>query len=85
MQKYEKEDQLLTDEDNRKNKKTPLLRKDPIFHKNETKIEDQLSHQSKLNYDCKEFIPGKNYFPDDFLQSSNLELNNKYQSYREVS
>ena len=72
LQKYKKEDQLLTEEDNRKSKKTPLLRKDPVFHKNETKIEDQkFSHQSRLNYDCKEFIPGKKYFPDDFSQILN--------------
>ena len=71
---------------NRKNKKTPLLRKEPIFHKNETKIEDQkFSHQSRLNYDCKEFIPGKKYFPDDFSQSNNYELNKNYQSDGEVS
>ena len=67
LQKYKKEDQLLTEEDSRKSKKAPLLRKDPVFHKNETKTEDQkFSHQSRLNYDCKEFIPGKKYFPDDF-------------------
>ena len=72
LQKHKKEDQLLTEEDNRKSKKTPLLRKDPVFHKNETKIEDQkFSHQSRLNYDCKEFIPGKKYFPDDFSQILN--------------
>ena len=71
---------------NRKNKKTPLLRKEPIFRKNETKIEDQkFSHQSRLNYDCKEFIPGKKYFPDDFSQSNNYELNKNYQSDGEVS
>ena len=40
LQKCKKEDQLLTEEDNRKNKKTGLLRKDPLFHKNETKIQD---------------------------------------------
>ena len=86
LQKYKKEDQLLTEEDNRKNKKTPLQRKDPIFQKNETKIEDQkFSHQSRLNYDCKEFIPGKKYFPDDFSQSNNYELNKNYQSDGEVS
>ena len=86
LQKYKKEDQLLTEEDNRKSKKTPLLRKDPVFHKNETKIEDQkFSHQSRLNYDCKEFIPGKKYFADDFSQSSNYELNKNYQSDGEVS
>ena len=34
LQKYKKEDQLLTEEDNRKNKKTGLLGKDPIFQKN---------------------------------------------------
>ena len=80
LQKYKKEDQLLTEEDNRNSKKTPLLRNDPIFHKNETKIEDhKFSHQS-LNYDCKEFIPRKKYFPDDFSQSSNHELNKNYQS-----
>ena len=67
LQKYKKEDQLLTEDDNRKSKKTPLLRKDPVFHKNETKIEDQkFSNQSRLNYDYKKFIPGKKYFPDDF-------------------
>ena len=71
---------------NRKNKKTPLLRKEPIFHKNEIKIEDQkFSHQSRLNYDCKEFIPGKKYFPDGFSQSNNYELNKNYQSDGEVS
>ena len=86
LQKHKKEDQLLTEEDNRKSKKTPLLRKDPVFHKNETKIEDQkFSHQSRLNYDCKEFIPGKKYFADDFSQSSNYELNKNYQSDGEVS
>ena len=86
LQKYKKEDQLLTEDDNRKSKKTPLLRKDPVFHKNETKIEDQkFSHQSRLNYDCKEFIPGKKYFADDFSQSSNYELNKNYQSDGEVS
>ena len=46
LQKYNKEDQLLTEEDNRNSKKTPLLRNDPIFHKKKTKIEDQkFSHQ----------------------------------------
>ena len=63
LQKYKKEDQFLTGKDNRKNKKAPLLRKDPVFHKNETKIENQkFSHQSTLNYDWKEFIPGNNIF-----------------------
>ena len=72
LQKHKKEDQLLTEEDNKKSKKTPLLRKDPVLHKNETKIEDQkFSHQSRLSYDCKEFIPGKKYFPDDFSQILN--------------
>ena len=86
LQKYKKEDQLLTEEDNRKNKKTPLQRKDPIFQKNETKIEDQkFSHQSRLNCDCKEFIPGKKYFSDDFLQSSDHELNKNCQCDGEVS
>ena len=78
--------QLLTGEDNSKNKKTLLLRKDPIFDKNENKTEDQkFSHQSRLNYDCKEFIPGKKYFSDDLPQSSNYELNKNYQSDGEVS
>ena len=81
LQKYKKDDQLLTEEDNRKSKKTPLLTKDPVFHKNETKIEDQkYSHQSRLNHECKEFIPGKKYFPDDFSQSSNHQFNKNYQS-----
>ena len=72
LQKHKKEDQLLTEEDNKKSKKTPLLRKDPVLHKNETKIEDQkFSHQSRLSHDCKEFIPGKKYFPDDFSQILN--------------
>ena len=54
LQKYKKDDQLLTEEDNRKSKKTPLLTKDPVFHKNETKIEDRkYSHQSRLNHECK--------------------------------
>ena len=65
LQKCKKEDQLLIKEDNRKSKKIPFLRKDPVFLKNETKIEDQkYSHQSRLNFDCKEFIPGKKYFPE---------------------
>ena len=34
LQKCKKEDQLLTKEDNRKNMKTGLLGKDPIFQKN---------------------------------------------------
>ena len=86
LQKYKKEDQLLTGDGNRKNKKTPLLRKDPVFHKNETKIEDQkFSHQSRLNCDCKEFIPGKKYFSDDLSHSTNHELNKNYQSDGEVS
>ena len=34
LQKCKKEDQLLTKEDNRKNKKTGLLKTDPIFQKN---------------------------------------------------
>ena len=38
LQKYKKEDQLLTEEKNRKKKKTPLLRKDPIFHKMRQKL-----------------------------------------------
>ena len=77
---------MLTEGDNRKSKKTPILRKDPIFHKNEIKIEDQkISNQSRLNFDCKEVIPGNKYFPDDFSQSSNYELNKNYQSDREVS
>ena len=60
--------------------------KDPILYKNETKIEDQkFRHQSRLNYDCNEFIPGKKYFPDDFSYSSNHELNKNYQSDGEVS
>ena len=33
----------------------------------------------------KKFIPGKTYFPDDFSQSSNHELNKNYQSVVEVS
>ena len=86
LQKFRKEDHMLTGEDNRKNKKTPLLRKDPIFDKNENKIEDQkFSDQSRLNYNCKEFISGKKYFSDDLLQSSNHELNKNYQSDVEVS
>ena len=81
LQRYKKEDQLLTGEDNRKNKKTPILRKDPVFHKNETKTEDQkFIHQSRLNYDCKESIPGKKFFSDDLSESSNHELNKNYQS-----
>ena len=41
------QDQLLTEEKNRKSKKTRLLRKDLVFHKNETKIDDQkFSHPS---------------------------------------
>ena len=86
LQKYKKEDQLLTEDDNRKSKKTPLLRKDPVFHKNETKIEDQkFSHQSRLNYDCKEFIPGNKYFSEDLLKSCSHELGQNYQSDGEVS
>ena len=82
-----REDQpLLTGEDNSKNKKTLLPRKDPIFDKNENKIEDQkLSHQPRVNYDCKEFIPGKKYFSVDLSESSNNELNKNYQSDGEVS
>ena len=38
-----------------------------------------------MNYNCKEFIPGKKYFPDGFSQSSNHELNKNYQSDGEVS
>ena len=38
-----------------------------------------------MNYDYKEFIPGKKYFPDDFLSSSNQEISNNYQSDGEVS
>ena len=77
---------MLTEGDNRKSKKTPILRKDPIFHKNETKIEDQkISNQSRLNFDCKEVIPGNKYFPDDFSQSSNHELNKNYRSDGEVA
>ena len=34
LQKCKKEDQLLTEEDDRKNKKTGLLGKDSIFQKN---------------------------------------------------
>ena len=34
LQKYKKEDQFLTREDNRKHKKTLLLKKDHIFDKN---------------------------------------------------
>ena len=72
LQKHKKEDQLLTEEDTRKSKKTPILRKDPVLNKNETKNEDQkFSHQSRLSYDCKEFSPGKKYFPDDFSQILN--------------
>ena len=41
---YTKEDLILKKtENNSKNKKTPLQRKDPIFDKNENKIEDQKS------------------------------------------
>ena len=80
------QDQLLTEEKNRKSKKTRLLRKDLVFHKNETKTEDQkFSHPSRLNYDCKVFIPGKKYFPDDVSQSRNHELNKNYHSDGEVS
>ena len=86
LQTYKKEDQFLTEKDNRKSKKTPLLRKDAVFHKNETKTEDQkFSHQSRLNYDGKGFIPGQKYFPDDFSQSNNHDLNNNYQSDADVS
>ena len=50
LQKYKKKGLLLTGADNSKNKKIPLLRKDPIFDKNENKVEDQkFSHQSRLN------------------------------------
>ena len=38
-----------------------------------------------MNYDCKEFFPCQKYFPDDLPQSSNYELNKKYQSDGEVS
>ena len=77
---------MLTEGDNRKSKKTPILRKDPIFHKNETKIEDQkISNQSRLHFDCKEVIPGNKYFPDDFSQSSNHELNKNYRYDGEVA
>ena len=63
LQEYKKEDQMLTGEDNSKNKRTHLLKKDPIFNKNENKIEDhKFSHHSRLNYTCKEFIFGKKYF-----------------------
>ena len=63
LQEYKKEDQMLTGEDNSKNERTHLLKKDHIFNKNENKIEDQkFSHHSKLNYTCKEFILGKKYF-----------------------
>ena len=60
------------------------MRKDPIFHKNETKTEDRkFSHRSRFNYDCKEFIPGKKYFSDDLSQSSNHELDKNYKSDEE--
>ena len=50
LQKYKKKGLLLTGADNSKNKKITLLRKDPIFDKNENKVEDQkFSHQSRLN------------------------------------
>ena len=63
LQEYKKEDQMLTGEYNSKNKRTHLLKKDPIFNKNENKIEDhKFSHHSRLNYTCKEFIFGKKYF-----------------------
>ena len=63
LQEYKKEDQMLTGENNSKNKRTHLLKKDPIFNKNENKIEDhKFSHHSRLNYTCKEFIFGKKYF-----------------------
>ena len=42
LQKYKKGDQqLLTGEDNSKNKKTFLLRKYPIIDKNKNKIESE--------------------------------------------
>ena len=41
LPKYKKEDQLLTGEDNSKNKRTTLLRKDPIIDKNENNIDNQ--------------------------------------------
>ena len=67
---------MLTEEDNRKNKKTPF----------ETKIGDQkFSYQSRLNYDYKEFIPYKKHFPDDVSQSSNHDLNKNYQYNGKVS
>ena len=63
LQEYKKEDQMLTGEDNCKNKRTHLLKKDPTFNKNENKIEDhKFSHHSRLNYTCKELIFGKKYF-----------------------
>ena len=85
LQRFKKEDQqLLTGEDNSKNNKSLLLRKESIIEKNENKTEDQkLSHQSRLNYDCKEFIPGKKYF-SDLSQSSNHVSNKYYQSDGEV-
>ena len=50
LEKYKNEDQLLTLEVNRKSEKRLLLRKDLVFHKNETKIDDQkFSHPSRLS------------------------------------
>ena len=52
LQKYQKEGPLLTEEDNSKNKRALLLRKDLIFVEIKNKIEDQkFSNQSTLNYD----------------------------------
>ena len=50
LEKYKNEDELLTQEVNRKSEKRLLLRKDLVFHKNETKIDDQkFSHPSRLS------------------------------------
>ena len=62
---------MLTGEEN--SKLRALLRKDPIFVKNENKIKYQkFSHQSRLNYDCKEFIPAKKYFSDDLHEVATM-------------
>ena len=76
LQKYKEEYQFLTWEDNRKNKKTPLLRKDPFKIKTEDR---KFRYQSRLNNDCKEFMSGKKYFSDDLSQSSSHELDKNYQ------
>ena len=65
---------------------------DPSLHKveKENHMEKRPGEQeskidSRLSYDCKEFIPGKKYFSDNLLPSTSHVVNNIHQSDSEIS